>query len=186
MVILNPPLGQNLPEDPRIEEILPVYYTAAEKLKNDSGKSMVEPLFKDILQNSFDKEDSPLTPGPADTEEKEELVDNDKSLEEEAPFRITALSGKGSGMIARRNLFPGDLILAEKPLLFLPDKIYEDVELAEENIDKQVLLLTSEERESLFELTDSRSPLDPTYLGIFYTNDMNYDGDATVSYHGQG
>jgi len=34
-------------------------------------------------------------------------------------------SGKGSGMVARRRILPGEIVLEEKPLFILPDEIYE-------------------------------------------------------------
>jgi hypothetical protein len=33
--------------------------------------------------------------------------------------------GKGVGMVAQRRILPGEIILEEKPLLIVPDEIYE-------------------------------------------------------------
>merc|ERR1712086_961486 len=66
----------------------------------------------------------------------------------EAPaFQIVEILCKGFGMIATRKLFPGDLILAEKPIFIVPGAVYEDVESTEEFLDKEIHRVSSEERE---------------------------------------
>ena len=51
-------------------------------------------------------------------------------------------------------------------------------------MDKKINRLSSEQRRIFFELSDSRCgplyPEDKTALGIFYTNDMNFNGDAAL------
>lgn len=95
-------------------------------------------------------------------------------------FIMKELAGKGIGMVAKRKLYPGDLILAEKPLFFMPEAVFEDVEAAEEWLDKAVNNLSSQQREIFMCLSDCRNPEDPNYLGRFYTNCMYYDTSYTV------
>jgi len=110
--------------------------------------------------------------------------DNHDKHEEEIldvhPFEMICLTGKGTGLIATKNLYSGDLILAEAPALLVPDEIYENTISTSELIDKQITQLSSSVREMVLSLTDCRDPEDPSYLGMFYTNDMNYDGDAAL------
>lgn len=132
-----------------------------------------------LFEYEFLKNDTDSACGGIEETETED-AEKETGPGEDAPFKITPLAGKGTGMVATRTLYPGDLILAEKPMLYVPDEIYEDIEETEKLLDKQVLALTPDERELVFNLTDSRDPLDPSYLGVFYTNDMNYDGDAVL------
>jgi len=103
----------------------------------------------------------------------------------EAPaFKIVEIPCKGFGMVATKKLFPGDLILAEKPLFIIPEEIFSDVETCEEFLEKAVEKLTSKQRELFFGLSDKRElgkgQFDPNpYSGIFYTNAMAYE-DETV------
>jgi len=104
----------------------------------------------------------------------------------EAPaFQIVEILCKGFGMIATRKLFPGDLILAEKPIFIVPGAVYEDVETTEEFLDKEIHRVSSEERELFLSLSDKRDAeedkfdLTP-YCGIFSTNAMTYGDDAVL------
>jgi len=193
MVLLNPPVLQPVPCGPNLDDVIslskslriPKYDVKSLKIQEIDATSMVttDKLLKDIIDGKAldEAKDHDLIFENIIADDSN-TTDNLKKTEDtdEFPFKIVDLAGKGTGMVATRNLFPGDLILAEKPLLFVPDEVYEDIEATEELIDKQVLKLDSSQREMLFELTDSRNPLEPTYLGIFYTNDMNYDGDAVL------
>lgn len=101
-------------------------------------------------------------------------------------FKAVKIPCKGYGMIATRKLYPGDLILAEEPVLIVPDAIFEDVEQCEEFLEKEMNMLSSTKRELVLSLTDKReveedSSYDPNpYCGIFYTNAMTYGDDAAL------
>jgi len=101
-------------------------------------------------------------------------------------FKIVEIPCKGSGMIATRKLYPGDVILAEKPVLIVPDAIYSNVEKCEEYLEKEINKMGSVEREFLLNLTDCREKresdyYDPSpYCGFFYTNAMTYEDDAAI------
>ena len=41
---------------------------------------------------------------------------------------VSHCAGKGTGMVAQRRIFPGEIILEEAPLILLPDEIYEGKE----------------------------------------------------------
>ena len=96
-------------------------------------------------------------------------------------FDTVDIPGKGQGMIATTKIYPGDVIYAETPLIIVPDDIFNDVEACEEFLEKKINLLSSEDRELLLGLIDCRNA-DETfqYCGKFYTNAMNYDGDAAI------
>ena len=85
-------------------------------------------------------------------------------------------------MFAVRPMLAGDLLLRESPLLVMPDAVFssEDPDLQEEWLDKKINRLNSDQRQIYFELSDSRCGDDKTALGIFYTNDMNFNGDAAL------
>ena len=95
-------------------------------------------------------------------------------------FEIVTIKNKGAGVVAKKNLYPGDLIMLEKPLIVVKDDIYDDIEKIKNYLDKAVTKMSSSERELFLELSDCKNPADPTYLGIFDTNDMDYGGDAAV------
>jgi len=99
-------------------------------------------------------------------------------------FKIVEIPCKGFGMVATRKLFPGDLILAEEPVVIVPEEIFSDVEVCEEFLDKEIEKMNSEKRELFLGLSDRREteigPFDTNpYCGIFYTNAMAFE-DATV------
>jgi len=104
----------------------------------------------------------------------------------EAPaFKIVEIPCKGFGMVATKKLFPGDLILAEKPLFIVPEEIFSDVETCEEFLEKATEKLSSEQRELFLGLSDRREvdndTFDPNpYCGIFYTNAMAYEDDTVL------
>ncbi|XP_023321787.1 uncharacterized protein LOC111696421 isoform X2 [Eurytemora carolleeae] len=97
---------------------------------------------------------------------------------EDEIFEIINIPGKGTGMIARRRIFPGKIILAEEPLLVVTDEIFASTEDTEEYIYNTLNKLGAAKTQLFLELSDCRTPEDPSYVGIFYTNDMNYEGDA--------
>ena len=39
-------------------------------------------------------------------------------------YEVKKLSGRGSGLIATKCFYPGDLIMREKPIINMPDKIF--------------------------------------------------------------
>ena len=100
-------------------------------------------------------------------------------------FKIVKIPCKGYGMIATRKLFPGDLILAEKPVFIVPVAIFNDAEQCEGFLDKEMNKLSSCERELVLSLSNRREveegSYDPNpYCGIFTTNAMKYEEDAVL------
>jgi len=101
------------------------------------------------------------------------------------PCLVREIAGKGVGMLAQRKLYPGDLIVAEKPVLTMPQAVFEsDRESTIEWLDKSIDQLGIAETELLMSLTDNWSdPNDPddlTYIGLFYTNCMAWEGDVVI------
>jgi len=97
-------------------------------------------------------------------------------------FQVRSTAHKGQAMFAMRTIAAGEVIIREKPLIVMPNKIYDlkDMDKLETWMDKIVNKLPSGDREEFYKLSDCRNPLDPSALGIFFTNDMNYDGDAAL------
>lgn len=94
---------------------------------------------------------------------------------------VKEIAGKGIGMVATKKLYPGDLILGEKPIMIMPVAIFDsDRESTENWLDKTINRLGSMERELLLTLTDWANPDDLTYVGLFYTNCMSWEEDVVV------
>jgi len=98
---------------------------------------------------------------------------------EDRSFVIKNIAGKGNGMFASKRIYPGEIILREIPLMIVLDEVYSDSEKCEKYLDKVVDKMTDLERRRFLSLWDGRNE-DPTYLGRFYTNDMDWDGDICV------
>jgi len=99
------------------------------------------------------------------------------------PCLIKKIAGKGIGMLALRKLYPGDLIVAEKPVLTMPRAVFDsDRQSTEDWLSKAINLLGSEDKELLLSLTDCCNPEDDnvTYIGLLYTNCMSWEGDVVV------
>jgi len=111
------------------------------------------------------------------------LNDNDEVGDATAAttaYEVVKIPGKGTGLVAQQKFYPGDVIMFEKPLIVVSDNIYDDPEQVDKFLDKAVTRLSSQDRELFLNLTDCNSPEDPSYLGIFDTNDMDFMGDAAV------
>jgi len=101
--------------------------------------------------------------------------------EAEACFLIKQIEGKGTGVIASRRIFPGEIIMVEKPLICVSKTMFDDIEKTEMYIDKQILKMGSDKVNQFMSLTDCRNDEDlSTYIGRFYTNCMSYDGGAAL------
>jgi len=95
-------------------------------------------------------------------------------------FEIVDISGKGQGMVAKRKLYPGEVILTESPFMIIPDKIFEDHDKTETFIEKKINKMSCEDRDKFLSLSDCRNVENSGYCGRFYTNAMNYGGDAAL------
>ena len=102
-------------------------------------------------------------------------------------FEVRETSSKGHAMFATAPIPLGSVIFSEQPLIHMPDAIFnlEDSDRVETWLDRRINGLSCDQREVFFNLADSRTPevdgvADKTVLGIFYTNDMSYDGDAAL------
>jgi len=94
---------------------------------------------------------------------------------------VKEVAGKGIGMVATKKLYPGDLILAEKPVMIMPVAIFDSGrESTEDWLDKTINRLGSMDRELLLSLSDWSNPDDFTYIGLFYTNCMSWEEDVVV------
>jgi len=112
---------------------------------------------------------------------KEEITPTIQEATEEACcWQLVDIPCKGKGVVAQRRIFPGEVIMKEKPWIVIPDAIFNDTEKTDRLLDKAVSNMNSTQIEEFLSLSDCQNPLDPTYLGILYTNSMNYDGDAAL------
>lgn len=102
-------------------------------------------------------------------------------IENEVKFEIKETICRGQGMFATENILPGTVILREKPLVVMPDKIFssDDMDYIETWLEKRLNKLESSQREKFFNLSDSRNE-EKSILGIFFTNDMNFTDDSAA------
>jgi len=96
-------------------------------------------------------------------------------------FEVKETSNRGQGMFAAEDILPGTVILREKPLVVMPDKIFslEDPDEIEEWLEKRLLRMPASERQKFYDLSDSRFD-EKTMLGIFFTNDMNFIDESAA------
>jgi len=96
-------------------------------------------------------------------------------------FEIRETKSAGQGMFAAEDIMPGTVILREKPLIVMPDKIFssDDMDFIENWLDKRLNKMEASQRQKFYELSDSRSE-EKTTLGIFFTNDMNFIDDSAA------
>mgnify|MGYP001162975423 CR=1 FL=1 len=110
----------------------------------------------------------------------EEVLDTIPNPSDEVLFQIKQCSN-GMGMFALQDIFPGQIILREKPILVMPDKVFsnEDHEYIEAWLDKRLNKLNCPDRQAFYDLSDCRS-VEKTTLGIFFTNDMNFVDESAA------
>ena len=118
-------------------------------------------------------------------EDDKEITTTTSRITTEPLFEVkNCCEARGQGMFAVDQIQPGQIILREKPLIVMPDRIFslEDTDYAENWLDKKINKLSSEDRAKFYDLSDSRSENkdEKTTLGIFYTNDMNYIDDSAA------
>lgn len=101
-----------------------------------------------------------------------------------ASFEVKAIAGKGQGLFATRFIATGQLILRENPLIVMPNHVFEmeDMRDLEDWLERRVNKMSSDERSTFLALSDCRrsGDEDKTYCGIFFTNDMDFNGDAAL------
>ena len=98
-------------------------------------------------------------------------------------FVIKETPNAGQGMFAQSDILPGTIILREKPLLVMPDKIFsdDDSNIIEDWLDRKLLKLSAENRKAFYDLADSRMEgNEKSILGIFFTNDMSFIDDSAA------
>ena len=91
------------------------------------------------------------------------------------------MTGKGIGLVAKRDFHVGDVVLREPPLLWMPSKVFDaENDVTERWLDKKINAMTSQQRAAFYELSDCRFPEDKTTLGIFFTNCMTFIQDSAA------
>ena len=73
-------------------------------------------------------------------------------------FQVRSTAHKGQAMFAMRTIAAGEMIIREKPLIVMPNKIYDlkDMDKLETWMDKIVNKLPSGDREEFYKLSDCR------------------------------
>jgi len=99
-------------------------------------------------------------------------------LEGDDSYEIKNIPGKGRGMFATRKIYPGEIIVREVPQIILCEEVFLDHDKCERFVEREVNKMSDKQRRRFLSLTDGRG-LD-SYLGIFYTNDMDWDGDVCL------
>jgi len=99
-------------------------------------------------------------------------------LEGDELYEIKNITGKGRGMFATRKIYPGEIIVREVPQIILCEEVFLDHDKCERFVEREVNKMSDKQRRRFLSLTDGRG-LD-SYLGIFYTNDMDWDGDVCL------
>lgn len=92
--------------------------------------------------------------------------------------QVTSLPGKGLGMVASRNIHPGELIMAEPPLLMVPWWVkgieYNKTRERTQILEVQLKQLSAGQRKGFWQLADCKAnPGEPSSLdGIWRTNNF--------------
>jgi len=146
---------------------LPIVHPAAKAVSRSPspGPQVIEEKI------SFETSKEEATTTPTTTQEP--------LLQEPLPYAIKEIATKGTGVVATRRIFPGEIIMKEEPLILVSDEMFNDPEKMENYLDKLVNRMGSEKVAQFLSLTDCRNE-EPSYVGRFYTNDMNFSGDAAI------
>ncbi|GAA6037178.1 hypothetical protein JCM8097_008773 [Rhodosporidiobolus ruineniae] len=83
------------------------------------------------------------------------------------PYRVAPVPGKGDGLLATRDIAPGEVVLLEQPLFTV------GALRSEESIARLVQNLSDQDREAFFSLT-SRPDIDGQHLAIFENNVIDH------------
>ena len=157
---LVPLISSQLPVSILTEIVLPLVATktACSKVcpQNDEVTKESSLLFDDSLDEfSSDNESESVSDQIISTTSEAECSLFNSVLEQKlgppASCRIKEISGKGIGMVATRKLYPGDLVLAETPMLTMPEKVFDDKDhdVAEDWMERAINRLSSTQREVL-------------------------------------
>lgn len=110
------------------------------------------------------------------------LVHSTHALPPQAPVLIKKTHDKGLAIFAKTKVLPGRVLMVERPLIVMPDKIYysKNLDKIGKWVDKQISKLSPEEKMCFSSLTDGGGRAGPLNLRsrTFFTNDMNYGGEA--------
>ena len=70
--------------------------------------------------------DTPIQPpGVCNTENEDHTHDDTTEPKPYAVgYQVCELAGRGYGLVATKQFYPGDLIMREKPIIDMPDKIF--------------------------------------------------------------
>ena len=82
-------------------------------------------------------------------------------------YRILPIPGKGQGMVATRKLYPGEVVMTERPLLVVPDTIFRDYSRVEAFIERRINRMSCEDRDRFLGLTDCRNVMGHAYCGRY-------------------
>ena len=110
-------------------------------------------------------EDDKIIPNDEGDDYKDD-VEAEASAEEPC-YRILPIPGKGQGMVATRKLYPGEVVMTERPLLVVPDTIFRDYSRVETFIERRINRMSCEDRDRFLGLTDCRNVMGHAYCGRY-------------------
>ena len=118
--------------------------------------------YADVSEDSRwrETEDDKIIP-----KEGEDQGDDVEASAEEPCYRILPIPGKGQGMVATRKLYPGEVVMTERPLLVVPDTIFRDYSRVETFIERRINRMSCEDRDRFLGLTDCRNVMGHAYCG---------------------
>lgn len=96
-----------------------------------------------------------------------------------SPVEMRRTETSGLGLFATRKILPGHVLLVERPIIVMPDKIYHSTNMNKIGrwLEKTVSKLSETEQNCFYSLTDCGGRMS-SHHGTFFTNDMNYGGEA--------
>ena len=100
------------------------------------------------------------------------------SFYEDVMWKVTTIEEKGQGVIAKKDLEPGTLILEDDPLFIVPDNVHtKDPTQLDKYLTACVSELSEEKQQIFFSLADSKNEGLKKARGIYFTNCFTLGSD---------
>jgi len=177
--------GIVLIESPAVGIIAPAEYVnlnnsrvVNNEINNSNGiQDNIDEMKKNIevANESNDKVESSCSDDSYFSNDQESITDKETVVEDHDCFVINDIVGKGKGMFATRTIYPGEILLREIPLIIINAATFNDMVTCERYLDKLIDKFSMVDRIKF--LSCSYGGNENSYLGRFYTNDMDWDGD---------
>ena len=94
-------------------------------------------------------------------------------------WKVVTIDGKGHGVIAKKDILVGTLIMEDSPLFLIPDEVHnEDPNALDKYLTSCVAKLPDDEQEIFFSLADSKNDGLKKVRGIYFTNCYTLGSEA--------